>query len=207
MHLRHPRLAMILAVIASVTCTGVAQAEGLRAEIHGGFDRLSNERFFSPSDSTFRPVEGGVYGFGIGYDQPLGKQVFVGLEGNADFSTGSRCQVNPLVAFVAPGIFESCLRPGRDLSANARFGVNLGSRRTRLYALAGYSNVRLISSFQMNRGPRTELNSQNRDGIRVGAGLEHGFDDRFYAKIEYRYSDYGNRINRNQALAGVGIRF
>jgi len=207
MHLRRPSFAMILAMIASLASTHVAQAEGLRAEIHGGFDRLSNERFFSPSDSTFRPIEGGVYGFGIGYDQPLGKQVFVGLEGNADFSTGLRCQVNPLVAFVAPGIFESCLRPGRDLSANARLGVKLGSGRTRLYALAGYSNMRLTSSFQLNRGPRTGLNSQNRDGIRVGAGIEHGFDERFYAKIEYRYADYGNRINRNQALAGVGIRF
>ncbi len=196
-----------LAVIVSVAGAGVAQAEGPRAEIHGGFDRLSNKRFFSPSDSTFRPVEGGVYGFGIGYDQPLGKKVFVGLEGNADFSTGIRCQVNPLVAFVAPGIFESCLRPGRDLSANARLGVKLGSARTRLYALAGYSNLRLTSSFQMNRGPRTGLNSQNRDGFRVGAGIEHSIDKRFYGKIEYRYSDYGNRVNRNQALAGVGIRF
>jgi outer membrane immunogenic protein len=203
MHLRR----LSLSVIISLAGTGVAQAEGLRAEIHGGYDRVSNKPFFSPSDSTFRPVEGGVYGFGLGYDQPLGKQVFLGLEGNADFSTGSRCQVNPLVAFVAPGIFESCLRAGRDLSANARLGVNLGSGRTRLYALAGYSNVRLTSSFQMNRGPRTGLNSQTRDGIRVGVGVEHGFDERFYGKIEYRYSDYGNRINRNQALAGVGIRF
>jgi outer membrane immunogenic protein len=196
-----------LALALSLATAGTAQAEGIRAEIHGGYDRLSHKGFFSPSDSTFRPVEGAVYGVGLGYDVALGTTIFAGIEGNVDFSTGSRCQVNPLVAFAAPGIFESCLRPGRDLSANARLGIKLGNAKTRVYALAGYTNLRLESSSRFNRGAATGIVSENRDGVRVGAGIEYGFDERFYGKAEYRYSDYGRRINRSQGLVGVGIRF
>jgi opacity protein-like surface antigen len=193
------------AAVLSVAVSGTAHAEGVRAEIHGGYDRLSYKNFFSPSDSTFGPVESGVFGFGIGYDTAISDRLFAGIEGNVDFRTGSRCQVNPLI--LAPGIFESCLRPGRDLSANARLGVNLGSGRTRLYALAGYSNLRLKSYGRINRAPPITIQSENRDGIRIGAGLEHSFDDRLYGKVEYRYSDYGSKINSNQGLVGVGIRF
>jgi hypothetical protein len=84
-------------------------AEGFRVEGHGGYDRLANSHYFSPSDSTFKPINGAVYGGAIGYDLPLNDRIFAGIEGNADFSSGRRCQVNPLVAFVAPGIFESCV--------------------------------------------------------------------------------------------------
>lgn len=196
-----------LAVAISAVVSSAAHAEGLRAEIHGGYQRLSNKTFFSPSDTTFRPVEGGTYGLGIGYDLPIGDKAFAGLEANADFSTGSRCQVNPLVAFVAPGIFESCLKPRRDLSAIARVGVQLGSGGTRAYVLGGYSNLRLESYSQINRSAPTGLTARNRDGFRIGAGLEQSFGDRVYGKLEYRYSNYGQSINRSQGLVGIGIRF
>lgn len=196
-----------IAMAVAATVSTAAGAEGFRAEIHGGYDRLSHKSFFSPSDNTFRPVEGAVYGLGLGYHVPIGKRVFAGIEGNVDFSTGTHCQVNPLVAFVAPGIFESCLKPGRDLSANARVGTTLVNGRTRLYALAGYSNLRLESYTQINRAAPTARFANTRDGIRLGAGIEHGFDDRFYGKVELRYSDYGRSITRNQALVGVGVRF
>jgi outer membrane immunogenic protein len=194
-----------LGAILSIGMSGAAYAQSARAELHGGIDRVSHRSFFSPSDSTFEPVEGGVYGLGVGYDAKINDRIFAGIEGNVDFTTGSYCQVNPLV--LAPGIFESCLTPERDLSANARLGVNLGTGRTRIYGLLGYTNLGLTSSFQINRGPATSLRSDNRDGVRVGAGFEYDLTDRFYGKIEYRFSDYGSGINRKQALVGLGIRF
>ncbi|WP_298158779.1 outer membrane beta-barrel protein [Brevundimonas sp.] len=199
------RWQLYLGAILGIGMSGTAHAQGARAELHGGFDRVSHRSFFSPSDSTFGPVEGGVSGLGLGYDAKIQGRIFAGIEGNVDFATGSRCQVNPLV--LAPGIFESCLSPGRDLSANARLGVNLGNGRTRIYGLVGYTHLELNSSFQINRGPATSLRSDNRDGVRVGAGLEHDLTDRFYGKIEYRFSDYGSDITRNQAIVGVGLRF
>lgn len=199
------RWQLYLGAILGFGMSGTAYAQGARAELHGGFDHVSHRSFFSPSDSTFGPVEGGVFGLGLGYDAKIHGRIFAGIEGNIDFATGSRCQVNPLI--LAPGIFESCLSPERDLSANARLGVNLGTGRTRIYGLVGYTNLELNSSFQINRGPATSLRSDNRDGVRVGAGLEYDLSDRFYGKIEYRFSDYGSDINRNQAIVGIGIRF
>jgi outer membrane immunogenic protein len=198
------RRALIFAVL-SITAAGTAQADGGRVEVHGGYDRLSYESFFSPSDSTFRPIEAAVIGIGLGYDVPIGGSAFAGIEANADFSTKSQCQVNPLI--LAPGIFESCLSPKRDLSMNARLGVKLGGERTRLYALAGYSNLKLNESFWLNRTTRTPVGSETQDGIRLGAGLEHDFGERLYGKIEYRYTDYGGNVSRSQGLVGLGIHF
>lgn len=196
-----------MGTVLCIGLSGTAYASGARAELHGGYDVVSHRSFFSPSDSTFGLIRGGVYGFGAGYDADIHGPIFVGLEGNADFSTGSRCQVNPLVAFVAPGIYESCLSPKRDLSANARMGVALGQGQTRIYGLVGYTNLALTSSARMNRVPTMFKSTDNRDGLRVGAGLEHNLTDRFYGKIEYRFSDYGSSISRNQAVIGAGFRF
>lgn len=198
-------LGAILGIGLSIVIPGTVAAQGARAEIHGGFDRLAHSSFFSPSDSTFEPVEGGVYGFGIGYDVKIYSRVFAGVEANVDYSRGSHCQVNPLI--LAPGIFESCLSPERDLSAHVRLGTNLGTGQTRLYGLIGYTNLDLVGLARMNRGPAMALRTDNRDGVRIGAGMEHNLTDRFYGKIEYRYSDYGSDINRNQAIVGVGIQF
>lgn len=192
-------------IMLSAFSASAAQAEGGRVEIHGGYDRLDYDSFFSPSDFTYKPTEGAVLGASLGYDIPISGPVFAGIEASADFSTGSRCQVNPLV--LAPGIFESCLSLKRDLGANARIGVNLANDRTRLYALAGYSNLLLETSFQINRQPPTSLRSETRDGLRLGAGIEHNLGKRFYGKIEYRYTDYGDGIVRSQGLVGAGLRF
>jgi outer membrane immunogenic protein len=197
------QLALAIALFAATGRS--AQAQGARIEVHGGYERLSYKSFFSPSDSTFRPVNGAFYGLGVGYDAPIGDRVFVGIEGNVDFSTGSRCQVNPLI--LAPGIFESCFKPGRDISANVRMGVKLGGESTRFYGLAGYSNLRVKSYGQVNRAPPVTTVAENRDGVRIGAGLEHNFSERFYGKLEFRHSRYGNGLYRNQGLIGAGFRF
>lgn len=182
---------------------GTAHAQGARVELRGGYEQLNNRSFFSPSDFTFRPIKAAVFGLGVGYDVPLSETLFAGIEATAEFSTGSRCQVNPLI--LAPGIFESCLDPGRDLGANARLGAKLG--KTRIYGLMGYSNARFVDYFQINRGPSTSLASNNRDGVRLGFGIEQDLSSLIYGKVEYRYADYGSNINRNQGMVAVGLRF
>jgi outer membrane immunogenic protein len=193
------------AIVLPLVSASAAHADGGRAEIHGGYEQLDYDSFFNPADSSFRPIKGAIYGIGIGYDVPLGDKAFAGIEGNADFSSESRCQVNPLI--LAPGIFENCLEPGRDLSANVRIGVKLGSGNIRVYGLAGYSNLRLERSSRGNGVPITGTTAQKRDSVRAGIGLEQNFGGRFYGKAEYRYSDYGSNIRRNQGLIGIGLRF
>ena len=65
--------------------------------------------------------------------------------------------------------------------------------------------------------------SFNLDGYRVGAGVEHALSPNTYAKIEYRYSNYGRAsvlygsdvtsgkfdvdTDRHQAVVSYGFRF
>lgn len=203
----HVRTVSLLC-FAILTCSGDAQANGGGyIEAHGGYDSLQNDDYFSLPNFgfRFRPTNGAVYGVAAGYDAPIGGRMFAGVQATIDESTGRRCQVNPLV--LAPGIFESCLRTDRDIGANVRVGTSLHGDRGRLYALAGYSNARLTSSFQINRSGESGFASRNVDGFRLGIGANYALSARVFAKLEYRYSNYVDGLSRNQTLAGVGVRY
>jgi outer membrane immunogenic protein len=122
---------------------------------------------------------GVVYGGAIGYDLQRGHVVF-GAEGEV---TGSSVE-------------DSGVRAGRDLYAGGRVGFVVGDS-TLIYGKGGYTNARVTFGGA----------GANFDGYRVGGGVEHDFG-RFYGKVEYRYSRYDDaELNRDQVVAGVGIRF
>ena len=88
-----------------------------------------------------------------------------------------------------------------------------------LYAKAGYSNGRVSARYDNFGDVFGEIeNSESRTGYHLGAGAELDLG-RLYAKAEYvhtRYSDFElgalgatatGSVNRNQVLAGVGLRF
>jgi outer membrane immunogenic protein len=198
--------AVSIILLSMVAMPGIARAENAaHIEVYGGYDSLQNDGLFNYPVTRFRPVRGAVYGIGAGYDLAIGGRGFAGLQATFDGSTGKRCQVNP--AILAPGIFETCIRADHDIGANVRVGVALAEKRLRLYGLAGYSNARLTTSFQINRAGESGFASRNLDGLRLGLGAEYDIVGRAYGKLEYRYTNYRDGFSRNQALAGVGIRF
>jgi outer membrane immunogenic protein len=123
--------------------------------------------------------ESGVtYGGAIGYDAQR-NNIVAGVEAELTGST----------------VEEAGLSAGRDIYAGARVGFVTGN--TLFYAKGGYTNARASYSG----------NGANFDGYRVGGGIEQNFG-RFYGKVEYRYSRYNDiSLNRDQVVAGVGIRF
>jgi outer membrane immunogenic protein len=167
-----------------------AAAQTFRAEVHGGWDRLTNDV----------REDGIVYGLGAGVDFRLGRRLTVGAEANADFGNVEECGTG----VIATGD-ELCVEAGRDLSAVARIGVDV-TERAMVYALAGYTNGRFRIDYDPANGPATSV-SENLDGIRVGAGVQHGFGNGLYSKIEYRYSNYEAGAERHQVIAGLGIAF
>jgi outer membrane immunogenic protein len=126
--------------------------------------------------------ESGVsYGGVVGYDFDVSDSVFLGGEiGIADSTIGD-------------GVVEA----GRDLSASLRVGVRVGDNG-KAYALAGYTNERFTVA---------GLGGANFSGVRLGAGYEHNISKSLYGKVEYRYSNYEQGIDRHTALAGMGVRF
>ena len=217
---------LILATLAATTAFGTAFAvpaaaqdrapfTGPRAGVILGYDAL---RPGDTQDSQIRGDQGSdglLYGGDIGYDVAIGGLV-VGAEGEITGSTG-RVDNDPR----DPSDFGyGRVKAGRDLYAGARIGALL-SPTTLVYGKVGYTNARL----DLTRDDTTTETGANfnLDGYRLGAGIEKQLNNRAYAKIEYRYSNYGDArlrypdgastgtfgvdTDRHQVAAGVGIRF
>ena len=112
------------------------------------------------------------------------------------------------------------VRQLRDLYVGGRIGF-LASPTTMIYAKGGYTNSQLrVLAGSTNVSTNTRFNL---DGYRVGAGVEHALSGNSYAKVEYRYSNYGRAsvlygsgatsgkfdvdTDRHQVVASYGIRF
>ncbi|MBX9815949.1 MAG: hypothetical protein A4S12_04975 [Proteobacteria bacterium SG_bin5] len=188
--------------------------DGPRAGVILGYDRLQPG---SSEDSDIagddEGADGLLYGGDIGYDVQRGRLVF-GVEAEI---TGSTSRVgNPARANLGFGRVKA----GRDIYGGVRIGTTL-TPTTLAYAKAGYTNARL--DLTASDGVTETGGNFNLDGYRVGLGLEKALGPRTYAKIEYRYSNYGDArfefprggntnnfgidTDRHQLAAGVGFRF
>lgn len=158
-------------------------------------------------------ADGLLYGGEIGYDWQRGRLVF-GAEAEI---AGSTAKVgNPARANLGFGRVKA----GRDLYVGGRIGTTL-SPTTLVYAKAGYTNARI--DLTASDGTTETGGHFNLDGYRLGLGVERALSPRTYAKIEYRYSNYGDArfeyasggntnnfgidTDRHQIAAGVGFRF
>lgn len=160
-------------------------------------------------------ADGLLYGGDVGYDFALGRAV-VGIEGEV---TGSTAKVDYTSADPADFGYGR-VKAGRDLYIGGRVGF-LAGPRTLVYAKGGYTNARF--DLTASDGTTEVGGNFNLDGYRVGAGVEHSLSRNTYAKIEYRYSNYGNArleyangantdnfsvdTDRHQVAVGLGIRF
>jgi outer membrane immunogenic protein len=184
-------LIALAATTATLAAATPAAAEGFRAEIHGGWDHVTAD-----DDGE----SGIVYGIGLGYDHAISEKITLGLDLSADLSSAEECRRG-----VALPNDQACIDAGRDLAAAVRMGYKVGPRGT-IYGLAGYSNARFKAAYTTPAGVTTR-EASNFDGFRLGAGYEHGFGERTYGKVEYRYSNYENDLSRHQVLVGVGVKF
>ena len=192
--MRKQLISTALAILASAATLGLAaspaSAQTVRAEVHGGWDHVGDDV----------NAEGLTYGIGAGVDFQLAPRVTAGLEANLDFSSADKCGTSVLAAGD-----ELCVEARRDISAVGRLGYQVTSNGT-VYALAGYTNGRFRIDYDPATGPAVRT-SENLDGLRLGAGYQHGFGNGLYSKIEYRYSNYEAGVERHQVIAGLGIAF
>lgn len=185
------KFSIVLAPIAILAAAAPAHAEGFRVELHTGIDHVSADE---------QGETGIMYGIGLGYDVAIADRLELGLDLSADLASTDGCETGAIVAADL-----ACVDARRDLAAALRLGYKVSERGT-IYGLAGYSNARFRASYTTPAGVTTR-DSANFDGFRLGAGYQHGFGERTYGKVEYRYSNYENDLSRHQLLLGVGLKF
>jgi outer membrane immunogenic protein len=124
--------------------------------------------------------DGFAYGGAFGYDHQIGNAV-IGAETEILGATTE----------------EAGVTAGRDVYVGGRVGFVFGGANL-IYGKAGFTNAR----FDVEG-----LGGTTSDGYRFGAGVERSFG-KFYGKVEYRYSRYEQLdLNRDQVVAGIGVRF
>ncbi len=195
--------------------TDPAPFTGPRAGVLLGYDRLQPGSGPNSQISSDKKAEGLTYGGDVGYDFDAGG-IVIGAEGEVAGST-AKVSNNPVNA---AALGYGRVKAGRDLYLGARVGFK-ATPKTLIYAKGGYTNQRL--ALTANNGTTTTAAHYNLDGYRIGAGVEQALSSNTYAKVEYRYSNYGsarleypngantNNFNvdtdRHQVAVGVGYRF
>lgn len=198
-------------VLAAAAVPSMAMAQegptafkGFYAGAVAGYDHI---KLSDGVDSAGK--DGFTYGGIIGYDINVSNGGVLGLEAEIDGSTTKQTETN----FLAAGDTLTA-KAGRDIYIGARAGVAVVPT-TLLYVKGGYANGRVNVSYNDGQG-FSFSDGQNLDGWRVGAGVEQSFG-RFGARLEYRYTDYGQiRIDnvatgvdakRHQVVASLLARF
>lgn len=178
---------------------------GMRIEARLGYDRITPDFSLGNSVVADEGWNNLVYGGSIGADRDFGKLVF-GFEVGIDSSSGDGEGV--II------VFPIKISGGRDITLAARLGYKIAPTWL-VYGKGGYSFAR----FNINSPPDpTAFDSTDIGSYLVGGGVEHIITRNFYAKVEYRYSNYSpnGRIlgfnvvgdaDRHQLLTGVGFRF
>jgi outer membrane immunogenic protein len=124
----------------------------------------------------------------------------------------------------------ACTSLERTFTVGARAGLPIGETSL-IYVKGGYSNGRFETTYDADVTDNDddepgviEEFSGSQDGYHLGAGVELGLTESLYAKLEYVYTDFGNRSylledmeagdpglevshDRHQAVAGIGLRF
>lgn len=192
-----------------------APFDGPRVGVIAGYDGLRPGRGADSDISSDNGADGIVYGVDAGYDHQMGRFV-LGAEGEISGSTAKTADDPDTTDALGYGRVKA----GRDLYAGVRAGYLVGPS-TMLYAKGGYTNARL--DLTAADGATETGRHFNLDGYRLGAGVEQSIGSNTYAKLEYRYSNYGNarlefasgentdnfnvNTDRHEIVAGVGLRF
>jgi outer membrane immunogenic protein len=212
--------ALAAAGVTAVATPAFAQSangpfDGFRVGAVAGWDGLRPGRGPGSSISDGNGADGFLYGADLGYDHQMGKLV-LGAEGEVDGSTAKATNDPTDVNALGYGRVKS----GRDLYIGGRVGYTVAPT-TMFYAKAGYTNARL--DLTASDGTTRTGDHYNLDGYRLGVGVEQAIGTNAYAKLEYRYSNYGDArleypngtntsnfdvdTDRHQVVAGVGFRF
>ena len=141
-----------------------------------------------------------VLGGYAGYNYKVSDRFVIGAEAgfSGAFDDEVRAQTSGDLVTIDP-------RYSFDLTARAGYLVD---DKTLAYVRGGYANTRVRTTLVSD--DTTTRASDNLDGWLVGGGVERMLTDKISARLEYRYTDFGNnggQYDQHQALVGISYNF
>ncbi|AVA25185.1 outer membrane domain-containing protein (plasmid) [Rhizobium sp. NXC24] len=135
-----------------------------------------------------------VGGF-IGYNWQFENNVVLGLEGDLNYNWNKDT--------IAPGIDV-----GTDIDGSVRARLGYAFDRALIYATGGWEATRGF----IDTGSK---DTKTFNGWTVGAGVDYAFTDRVFGRLEYRYTDFGDKdingvkvdLKQNAVVVGIGVKF
>jgi outer membrane immunogenic protein len=149
-----------------------------------GYDTLVLSSLGSSSSTG-----GLTYGGMVGIDTPVGKRGRVGLEGQVSGSTAAWSMASTSTTGGLTTLYEDKLAAGVDYYIGGKAGWMVAPKM-QIFATLGYANSRFTLSERQN-GIKTFQGGTSLSGFRVGAGAEYMLSPHMRARLEYRYTHYG----------------
>jgi len=170
--------------------------------IQGGYGWGDADSTISGAPVTFgSDLDGGLFGAFVGYNYQFSNNLVLGVEGDVDYNWN-----------------EDGITAGAELKTewqgSARVRLGYAFDRALIYATGGWAGTRGEASVP-GFGERSETFS----GYTVGAGLDYAFTDNIFARVEYRYTDFGSEtfdfgagtidtdFNQHAVKVGLGVKF
>ncbi|MET2825804.1 outer membrane protein [Mesorhizobium shangrilense] len=171
---------------------------GLYAGVHAGYAAGKSNLFIagggfggtSDLNESIDP-KGFIGGIHIGANYEMANRFVIGAE--ADLAYGNADGLTPLNT--GGGGVSTLLKSELKWSGSARLRAGYAFDRTLPYITAGVAAAKyeVIGVSAGGPGGEITLHSDSHIGWTVGAGVEHAFTDRWIARAEYRYSDFGSQ--------------
>ncbi|WP_214476621.1 outer membrane protein [Mesorhizobium sp. dw_380] len=171
---------------------------GLYAGVHFGYVAAKSDLTVfnygggSADVVTSMDADGFIGGIHIGFDQEMASRFVLGAEADLAYNN-----VEGLTIF-AGGV--TMLKSELKWSGSARLRAGYAFDRTLPYITGGVA----AAKYEVTGTTGTDsvqLHDETHTGWTLGAGVEHAFTDKWIARVEYRYSDFGTQ----QLSAADGI--
>lgn len=171
---------------------------GLYAGVHVGYAAGKSNLFIAGGgiggatdlDSPIDP-DGFMGGIHIGFNHEMANRFVLGAEADITYN-----KVDGLTGLDGGGGgITNLVRSELEWSGSARLRAGYAFDRTLPYITAGVAAAKYEVTAVSAGGPAGEipLHSDTHIGWTVGAGVEHAFTDKWLARVEYRYSDFGSQ--------------
>ena len=178
---------------------------GFTVGVQGGYGWNNTDSDISGTGSFSQDFDGGLLGGFVGYNYDLGNSWVVGVE--ADFEKN----------WADETAFGGALEYGIDWQGSVRGRVGYAFDRALVYGTAGWAYARGYADVAGFGEQKETFN-----GYTVGVGVDYAFTDMMFGRIEYRYTDLGDKtfdfggagggtinsdVDQHAIRVGLGVKF